>query len=252
MMSTAELRSYPEAEGLAQGTAEYIIGLASDAIASRGWFSVALSGGSTPRALYSLLAEDSFRVRLDWSRVHVFWGDERCVSPDHPESNYRMVRETLLDHVPVPGGNVYRIRGEMEPEQAAAEYEQTLYTFFTSQPAKARDERSTGRFDLILLGMGDDGHTASLFPGTAAIHEQSRWVVAHYVENLCAWRVTFTPVIINAAVNVVFVVSGPSKAERLKQVLAGPYQPDIFPAQIVRPSDGQMIWMVDAAAAKLL
>jgi len=200
---------------------------------------VALSGGSTPRATYTLLASDEFAARVDWPRVHVLWGDERCVPPDHPESNYRMARETLLDKIPIPAENVYRIRGELPPDQAATAYQAELEAILGT----------IGRFDLILLGMGEDGHTASLFPGTAAIHEQTRWVVAHYVDKLSAWRVTLTPVVINAAARVTFLVSGAGKAERLREVLDGPHQPDVLPAQIVRPTGGRLLWLADAAAA---
>jgi 6-phosphogluconolactonase len=179
---------------------------------------------------------------VDWARVHVFWGDERCVPPDHPESNYRLAREALLDHVPLPPANVHRIPTEQEPVQAAADYEQTLRRFF--------GPGSVPRFDLVLLGLGTDGHTASLFPGTPAVHEYERWVVAHYVSSLPAWRVTLTPAVLNAADQVTFLVAGEEKAGALKQVLAGPYQPDVLPAQVVRPAGGSLLWLVDDAAAR--
>jgi len=215
---------------------------------------VALAGGSTPRATYALLATEEFAARVDWPRVHVFWGDERCVPPDHPGSNYRMAREALLDHVPLPARNVHPIHGEISPEEAAADYERTLRAFFAwnSGGRGSRDGAPIPRFDLVLLGMGENGHTASLFPSTAALHEQTRWVVAHYVENLEAWRVTLTPIVINAAANVTFIVSGAGKAERLQQVLRGPCRPDLLPAQLIRPTDGRLVWVVDAAAAALL
>ena len=239
----AEVRVYAEASALARAAAEHFVALAEAAVSARGRFAVALSGGSTPKAMYALLATGEFAAGVNWTRVHVFWGDERCVPPDHPDSNYCTAHEALLDHVPILAGNVHRIQGEMEPAGAADEYERALRSFFASgQP----------RFDLIMLGMGDDGHTASLFPGTAAIHEQKRWVVAHLVSKLSAWRVTLTPVVINAAANVAFVVSGATKAERLSQVLTGPYQPDVLPSQIVRPAEGRLLWWVDSAAAAQL
>jgi 6-phosphogluconolactonase len=162
-----------------------------------------------------------------------------------------MAREALLDRIPIPTENVHRIRGEVNPEEAAADYERTLRSFFAQQlrGKVARDDGPIPRFDLILLGMGEDGHTASLFPGTAALHEGARWVVAHYVDKLSAWRVTLTPLAINAAAHATFVASGMGKAERLREVLAGPYQPDALPAQIVRPTNGRLLWLVDAAAA---
>jgi 6-phosphogluconolactonase len=234
-----ESRVYPDAASLARAAAEHFVTLATAAIAAHGQFVVALSGGSTPHATYTLLASDELSARVDWPRVRVFWGDERCVPPDHPESNYRMAREVLLDKIPIPAENVHRIRGELPPDQAAMAYQAELEAVLGTG----------GRFDLILLGMGEDGHTASLFPGTAALHEQTRWVVAHYVDKLSAWRVTLTPVAINAAAHVTFLISGAGKAERLQEVLDGPHQPDVLPAQIVRPTDGRLLWLADAAAA---
>jgi len=234
-----EFRVYPDAASLARAAAEHCVTLAAEAIAARGRFAIALSGGSTPRATYALLATEEFDARVDWSRVHVFWGDERCVPPDHPDSNYRMARQALLDKTSIPTENVHRIRGELPPDQAATAYQAELEAVLGAG----------GRFDLILLGMGEDGHTASLFPGTAALHEQTRWVVAHYVDKLSAWRVTLTPVAINAAAHVTFLISGAGKAERLQEVLDGPHQPDVLPAQIVRPTDGRLLWLADAAAA---
>lgn len=254
----SELRVWPDRGSLARAAAEHFISQAAQAVAARGRFTVALSGGSTPQPTYRLLASPEFAPRVDWPRVHVFWGDERCVPPDHPDSNYRMAREVLLDHIPLPGSNVHRMRGELEPQQAASAYERALRSFFAGHPTRpfprgsGRREPRPYRFDLILLGMGNDGHTASLFPGTAALHERSRWVIAHYVHKLSAWRVTLTPVVINAAAQVTFLVSGADKAERLQEVLAGPYQPDLLPAQIVRPTDGSLLWLVDAAAAARL
>jgi 6-phosphogluconolactonase len=235
---------FADRDSLARAAAEHFATLAAEAMAHHSRFSVALSGGSTPRDMHALLANNPLAGCIDWTKVYVFWGDERCVPPDHPDSNYRMARETLLDHVPVPRENVFRIRGEIDPGQAAHDYEQVLRDFFgpSAEP----------RFDLILLGIGNDAHTASLFPGTDAIHEGIRWVAGHYVEKLNVWRVTLTPVVINAAANVTFVVAGAGKAESLKDVLTGPYRPDLFPSQIVRPDTGRLRWMVDSSAAALL
>jgi 6-phosphogluconolactonase len=238
-----EIRTHLDPDHLARAAAEHFVTLAAEAIATRGQFGVALSGGSTPRATYALLASDELAAQVDWARVHVFWGDERCVPPGHPDSNHRMAREALLDRVPVLAENVHRIRGEINPEEAAADYERTLCSFFAQHP-----EGPSARFDLILLGMGEDGHTASLFPGTAALNEQMRWVVAHYVDKLRAWRVTLTPVVINAAAQVTFIVSGAGKADPLRQVLTGPYRPDALPAQIVRPIGGRLLWLTDEEA----
>jgi len=236
---------------LAQAAAEQFVTLAQEAIARRGRFSVALAGGSTPRCTYTLLGHEPFASQVDWTHVHIFWGDERCVPPDHPESNYRMARETLLDRLPIPAANVHRIPCEQAPEQAATAYEATLRAFFTEGETPS-EGNPTPRFDLVLLGMGEDGHTASLFPGTAALHEEERWVVATYVEKLGAWRVTLTPVVLNAAAHVTFLVAGERKARRLQEVLMGPYQPDRLPAQIVRPRHGRLTWLVDTEATRLI
>lgn len=237
----ANVTVYADATTLAQAAADLCVTLAHEAIQARGRFAVALSGGSTPRAMHGHLS----RRPVAWARVQVFWSDERCVPPDHEYSNYRMARETLLDHIPIPAENVHRLRGEAAPAQAAAEYEAELRLAFPGQP----------RFDLIVLGLGDDGHTASIFPGTSAVQEQARWVVAqehNFPPPPLVSRLTFTPPLINAAANVVFLVAGASKAERLQDVLHGPHRPEVLPAQVVRPTDGQLIWMVDEAAAKRL
>lgn len=234
---------YADNTALADAVAEQIITLAWSAITARGRFSIGLSGGSTPRALFEMLAQAPYAPRLDWGRVHVFWGDERCVPPDHPDSNYRMAYEALLKHVPVPGENVYRMRGELDPAEAAGDYERVLRRFFGDQKP---------RFDLLLQGMGDDGHTASLFPGTMALRERNRWVIPNYVPKLDAWRITLTVTAINAARGVIFMVSGARKAQALHDVLEGPHQPDTLPSQFVAPADAQVAWMVDEAAASLL
>ena len=243
-MTTVEV--FPTLERLARAAAGQFVHVASQAIAANGTFSVALSGGSTPRPVYSRLASEAFAKRVDWANVHVFWGDERCVPPDDPQSNYRMARDALLDAVPLPRENIHRIRGEDKPESAAAAYERELRTFFGTGPDGKTP--ATG-FDLIFLGMGDDGHTASLFPGSPAVRETVRWVSAQYVEAASMWRITLTPVIINAARNITFLVSGGDKAQRLRDVLEGPEQPEVLPAQAIKPVQGRLLWLVDEAAA---
>lgn len=231
------VRIVPDGEHLAYSAAAYLVEMVekSDAVVS-----VVLSGGSTPKRLYQLLATDTFARRIDWQRLHVFWGDERCVPPDHADSNYRMARESLLDHVPIPDENVHRIAGELDPTQAAALYEQHLRAFFSGQP----------RFDLILLGLGNDGHTASLFPHTPALDERERWVVADYYAPVQPpWRVTLTPPAINAAARVVFLVSGEEKADMLRRVLEGEFKPHELPAQLIQPISGELTWLVDETAA---
>ncbi len=236
-----EAETYPDPATLARAAAGRFVTLAAEAVAARGRFAVALAGGATPKAMHHALASREVASRVGWSRVHVFWGDERCVPPGHAESNYRMARETLLRHVPIPAANVHRMRGEIDPVAAADEYEADLRAFFGAG--------APPRFDLILLGMGDDGHTASLFPGATAIHEDKRWVVAYHVEKLRAWRITLTPVALNAAAQVIFLIAGAGKAARLREVLHGPDQPAVLPAQVIKPTDGRLLWMVDQAAA---
>lgn len=236
----------PSADALARTAAELLIAAAAAAIATSGRFTVALAGGSTPKSLYELLATDPYSARVDWPRVEVFWSDERCVPPDGPESNWRMARATLLDHVPVPRENVHRIRGEDDPAGAATAYERELQRVFRSP---AGPPAAAPRFDLVLLGMGENGHTASLFPRSSAVRESERWVLEQCVAELSSWRVTFTPVLINAAAEVLFLVSGGGKAATLRRVIEGPYQPSVLPAQIVAPRNGCLRWLVDAAAA---
>jgi len=227
--------------------AERLVKIARDAIAARGRFTLALTGGSTPATLFSLLASEAYRDRIEWGKTIVMWSDERCVPPDHPDSNYGMARDLLLSKVSVPAGNVHRMRGEISPAQAALEYEQTV-----RREIRTLAETGTPVFDLVLLGMGPDGHIASLFPGTLAIHEQTRLVVSHLVPKLAVQRITFTSPLINAAAHVVFLVAGQAKADALRAVLEGDFRPDTLPAQIVRPLTGQLTWLVDrAAAAKL-
>ena len=249
----ADVRVLPDAAALAEAAAELLAASAAEATAARGLFSVILSGGSTPRAMHANLVSGKAGRNIDWERVHFFWGDERCVPHEHPDSNYRMARETLLDPNDVPPENVHRIQGELPPETAASTYEAELREFVAAHPALGG--LPAPRFDLILLGMGDDGHTASLFPHSAAIHEARRWVVA--VPHTAppppvVPRVTLTPIVINAAAQVVFLVSGAAKAERLQKVIEGKRNPDELPSQIVRPTHGQLTWLLDAAAASRL
>jgi 6-phosphogluconolactonase len=235
-------------EALIEAAAEKFIRVGAGAIEEKGRFAVALSGGSTPRPLYAMLA-GKFAGSIDWSCVHLFWGDERCVPPDDPRSNYRMVRESLLDGVSIPLANVHRIHGEEDPKTAAAEYEKELRSFFAGIRG---DGPPRVGFDLVLLGMGDNGHTASLFPGLPAVTEKERWVMAQFVEVVSMWRITLTPVVINAAEHVFFLVSGADKAERLRDVLDGPVRPEKLPAQAIKPGRGQLLWLVDDGAAGCL
>lgn len=247
--SNREIRIVENAARLACAAAEEFAALAEQTVAASGSFTVALSGGSTPKMMFALLADESesFRARVPWSKIHFFWGDERHVPPDHAESNYRMACETLLSNVPVLPEHIHRIRGERaDAGQAAQEYEQELRAFFKVGAGQ------WPRFGLVLLGMGADGHTASLFPGTPALHEQTRLAVAVWVERLAAYRITLTPPVFNHAAHVIFMVSGQEKAQTLGRVLEGEYQPERWPCQLIAPPQGRLLWLVDQAAAGLL
>jgi 6-phosphogluconolactonase len=236
---------------LVEAAAETFVHSALEAIRASGRFVVALSGGSTPNALYDLLATESHAGRVDWARVDVFWGDERCVPPEDPASNYRAARERLLARVPLPARRVHRMRGEDDPIAAAAAYEYQLRATFGTPDGPPRATPGS-RFDLVLLGMGTDGHTASLFPGTAALRERERWVIAHRPAAVSVWRITLTPIVIDAAADIVFLAAGRDKAPTLRRVLEGPHQPDALPAQAIAPHAGRLRWLLDAAAASEL
>jgi 6-phosphogluconolactonase len=236
-----------DAEELAREGAGIFIARVQEALREKGTCTVALAGGATPRGLYSLLAGDeSFRARVRWGKIDFFWGDERQVPPDHPESNFRMANEMLLSKVPVPADHVHRIRGE-EPDagKAAGEYEGALQNFFRLKPGEIPE------LDFILLGMGADGHTASLFPGTEALKERKRLVVANWVPGLNAHRFTLTPPLLNKAKCVLFLVTGEEKAETLRKVLEEKTN-EALPAGLIRPTHGTCLWLVDRFAAKLL
>jgi 6-phosphogluconolactonase len=233
---------------LSRAAASEFIRQGHRAVQEKGQFSVALSGGSTPKFLYSLLVNDSsLQEEVPWDRTHFFWGDERHVPPDHPESNYRMTMQAMLSKVAVPSDNIHRIKAENpNAQQAAEEYEEAVRTFFRLKAGEFP------RFDLVLLGMGSDGHTASLFPGTEALREQRRLVVANWVEKFHAHRITMTLPVLNQAAFVLFLVSGEDKAETLRQVLEERGQKTPFPSQLVRPTQGRLLWLVDRGAGRLL
>src|SRR3989475_7380393 len=199
--------------------------------------------------MYAHLAAEPDASGVNWSRVQVLWGDERCVPPDHAASNYRMAREALIDHVPIPAANVHRIRGEDDPAEAATVYERVIRDVLRTPQGPPRDTPGA-RIDLVLLGLGDDGHTASLFPGAIEIPDGEPWVAARYHVAGALWRVTLTPVLINAAAEVMFLVSGEAKAAIVRRVLEGPRRPEELPAQLIAPAGGRLLWLLDAAAAR--
>jgi 6-phosphogluconolactonase len=238
----------PNAAALARRTAEFFVAEAEKAVAQRGVARIAISGGSTPKAAFAALAEqgEEWRGRMPWEKLDLWWVDERCVPPDNAESNYRMTREALLNHVPLKPEQIHRMKGELEPDDAAAQYETELNTSFGLHGAEIP------RFDLVQLGMGPDGHTASLFPHTEALHETKRLVVANYVEKLDMWRVTLTRPVINQARQVFFLISGTDKAMILNEVLQGPRDPERLPSQFIEPVDGILTLLLDQAAASFL
>jgi len=239
-MTHHEIKVLPTPAAVATEGAERFVNAAVEAIALRGRFSVALSGGHTPEAMFELLASEPYRARIDWAMVEIFFGDERCVPPDSDQSNYRMANESLLKKVPIPGDNVYRIRGEINPNEAATEYGRMLEEKF-----------GEGGLDLVMLGMGPDGHTASLFPGTAAVHEAKHRCIANYVEKMKSWRVTLSAPFINRSKMVMFLVVGADKAARVAEVLEGPHDADRLPSQLIQPTTGSLIWLLDVAAAEM-
>lgn len=240
----AEIRVFKDPSAVAQATAEIIRRAAAEAIATHAAFTLVLSGGSTPKLLYGLLAREPFLSQIDWRKWELYFGDERTVPPDHPESNYRMANEALLARLPIDPAKVHRMKGEEDPMTAAIEYGRMLKSRF-----------GEGGPDVTLLGMGDDGHTASLFPYTPALEERKHRCTAHFVEKSTTganWRITLTAPFINRSTLVLPLITGASKAARLHEVLEGPKDEKRLPIQLIQPSRGKAIWMIDQAAAGAL
>jgi 6-phosphogluconolactonase len=240
MGTTVEI--LPDGARLAEAAADRFIGIVETALRYRQIADIALAGGSTPKAMNALLAAAPRRAEIEWDRVRFFFGDERTVAPEDAESNYRMTRESLFDPLGIPADHVFRMHGEDDPKAAAAAYAEVLLRELGSRP----------RFDLLYLGMGPDGHTASIFPGTYDGIDDTKLVVANWVEQFKTWRITLTPHVINDATHVVITTGGSAKADALHAVLDGPYDPNKYPVQLVAPTDGELHWLIDeAAAAKL-
>ncbi|MGA8044620.1 MAG: 6-phosphogluconolactonase [Terracidiphilus sp.] len=238
-----------DAASLAERAVVHLIAAVEEAIRRRGRARIAISGGSTRKAAFQMLADPKqvWRKSMPWDKLDIYWVDERCVPPDHPDSNYRMTRETLLDHVPLKPEQVHRMEGELDPQVAASRYESMLRDTFRLEGAESP------RFDVIALGMGDDGHTASLFPCTEAIHEMGRLVTANHVpQQKDSWRITLTWPVINHADSVFFLIGGAEKAARIKEVFLGPRDPERLPSQLIWPSSGILTLILDQAAAALL
>jgi len=258
-----DVRILTNLEAIAKRAAQEFVQAATSAVSEKGSFSVALSGGSTPKALYSILANDAaLRAQVPWDKMSVYFGDERSVGPDHPDSNFRMAAETMLSKAPLKGDQIFRIKGEYkDTEKAAQEYDEALRSAFKIGKGKIAvgkmgegkvAEGQFPRFDLVLLGMGNEGHTASLFPGTKALRETKRIAVRNWVGKLYTDRITLTAPAINYAARVIFMVTGADKALALKGVLEGPYEPEQLPAQMIQPSNGQLLWLVDTTAGGML
>ncbi len=243
-----EYRVYDGADALSRAAAEHFLKRAQTAVASNGVVRIAISGGNTPKRTFELLANpaEKFVKAMPWQRVELYWVDERSVPPDNKDSNYRMTREAMLDKVPLKPENIFRIKGELDPEEAAARYESAIRNHLRLEGAQGP------RFDVLALGMGDDGHTASLFPHTAAIHEMIRIAVANQVPQKDTWRITLTWPVINAARDVFFLIAGKDKAQPVHDVLLGKYDPEVLPSQLIRPSDGRLLMLLDRDAAALL
>jgi 6-phosphogluconolactonase len=242
-----EVQIFPEAGALTRRAAEEFLKSVAEAVAQKGAFTVALAGGSTPKALYSQLADEPLRSQIPWEKLHFFFGDERHAPPDGAESNFRMANEALFSKGAIKPEQITRIKGEYaDTEKAALEYEQALRAYFKLKVGEYP------RFDLVLLGMGEEGHTLSLFPGTKALHASDRIVVRNWVGKLYTERITLTATAANHASRVIFMVTRADKAPALKAVLEGPYEPEQLPAQLIQPASGKLLWLVDQAAGSML
>ena len=243
-----EVRILPDGAAIARRAAQEFVQAATAAVREKGAFAVALAGGSTPKVLYHLLVTDpALRSQVPWDKIHLFFGDERHVGPEHPDSNFRMASEAMISKAPVNASQVSRIKGEYpDAEQAAREYEQEIQSYFKLKAGELP------RFDLMFVGMGNEGHTLSLFPGTKALHADGRMVVRNWVGKFYTDRITLTaPAACNAA-RIIFMVTGADKAPALKAVLEGPFEPEQLPSQLLQPKNGKLLWLVDAGAGRML
>ena len=238
-----QLHIFDDKETMSEQLASWIAHLVQDTLKNQDYFTLVLSGGGTPKLLFEKLASGEYKNKIDWKRVHIFWGDERAVPFDDDRNNAKMAYDILINHIDVPSGQVHIMRTDIEPKLAAEEYEKILHQYF---------DKTSNSFDLVLLGMGDDGHTLSLFPGSPIIEEHEHWVNSVYNEQQKMYRITLMPVIVNKASNIVFMVDGAKKANILQRVIEGPYIPLKLPAQIVKPSNGELSWFLDKAVAKEL
>jgi 6-phosphogluconolactonase len=235
-----ELHVYKNPDELSHAVAKWIADIIAATLKHQDRFTIALSGGSTPKALHKILAASPYQEQIDWSKLHIFWGDERAVPFDDDRNNAKMAYDTLLNFVPVPPYHIHVMRTDIPPAESALEYEKILHFYFDNTPLS---------FDLVLLGMGDDGHTLSLFPGTAAVHEEKAWTIAYFLKAQDMYRITLTKTIVNRAARIAFLTTGDKKAHALQEVLHGAYNPDLYPSQEIKPAKGELHWFVDEAAA---
>jgi 6-phosphogluconolactonase len=238
------LHIYQNDQEFAKDAAEWIIKVIDETLQKQEQFTWVLSGGNTPKPIYTLLSSSPYRDQIDWNRLHIFWGDERAVPFEDDRNNAKMAYETLLNHVPVPAGQIHIMRTDIHPEESAFEYEKILRRFFPQA-----DPRWPRTFDLVLLGMGEDGHTLSLFPGTAVIHEVDAWVKAFFLEAQDMYRITLTRSIVNNSSRIAFLTTGDNKADAVHEVIEGKYNPDLYPSQVIKPINGELHWFVDSDAA---
>lgn len=235
-----ERHLFANADDLARSFADWLVQYVKDVLQKQDRFTIALSGGGTPKKLYRLLASDTYRDKIDWSRLHFFWGDERYVSPMDERNNARMCYDELLDHVPILHSQVHVMRTDIPAEESASEYEEVLHRYFDGQPHS---------FDLVLLGLGDNSHTLSLFPGYDVVHETKKWVTAFFLVEQNMYRITLTAPVVNDAAAIAYLVTGSDKASAVREVINGKPDPDKHPAQVIKPATGQVHWFLDQAAA---
>lgn len=235
-----QIHIYKNADELSNAVAEWIATYIQSVLQKSDRFTIALSGGSTPQKLHTILAATPYREKIDWDKIHFFWGDERAVPFTDDRNNARMAYDTLLDHLSVPAEHIHVMRTDIDPQASASEYEKILHSYFDETPTS---------FDLVLLGMGDDGHTLSLFPGTEIVHEQRAWAKAFFLEAQDMYRISLTAPIVNKSASVAFLAAGKNKSKTLQQVLEGAHQPDLYPSQMIKPDKGEVHWFVDEAAA---
>jgi 6-phosphogluconolactonase len=235
-----QLHVYKDAQELSDAVAKWIADKIAETLKKKDHFTIALSGGSTPQRLHKILAASPYKEQIDWSKLHIFWGDERAVPFEDSRNNAKMAYDTLLNFVPVPPSQIHVMRTDIAPEQSAIEYEKILHQYFDGE---------NNSFDLVLLGMGDDGHTLSLFPGTEVVHEANAWANAYFLKAQDMYRITLTKTIVNRSACIAFLTTGTGKAHALKEVLKGAYNPDLYPSQEIKPTAGELHWFVDEAAA---